>query len=76
MLTLSSFDLVDYILMLSFLFSFIFSLKVIRAKVWTARKESPLFDVKTYTQNLEKLYLKMWETFLQHDEPQHIADWW
>ncbi len=53
-----------------------FSLKAIRGKVWTARKESPLFNVKTYTQNLEKLYFKMWEDFLQHDEPQHITDWW
>lgn len=52
-----------------------FSLKAIRAKVWAARQESPLFNVKTYTQNLEKLFFQMWKTFLHNDTPQHLTDW-
>jgi protein O-GlcNAc transferase len=55
---------------------FIFSLKAIRAKVWCARTESPLFNVKTYTTNLERLFYKMWEKFCKEETPDHIINWW
>lgn len=50
-------------------------LKAIRAKVWKARTESPLFNVKTYTSNLEKLYRRMWAKYERGEEPDHIIDW-
>lgn len=53
----------------------VYSLKAIRAKVWSARAESPLFNVKTYTKNLENLYCKMWDNFLKNDAPQHLIQW-
>ncbi|KAK4337373.1 hypothetical protein RND71_043330 [Anisodus tanguticus] len=49
-------------------------LKAIRAKVWSGRTESPLFNVATYTQNLEKVYLKMWKKYEEHREPDHITE--
>jgi protein O-GlcNAc transferase len=51
-------------------------LKAIRAKVWCARTESPLFNVKTYTTNLERLFYKMWENFCKEETPHHIINWW
>ncbi|RWS14657.1 UDP-N-acetylglucosamine--peptide N-acetylglucosaminyltransferase-like protein, partial [Dinothrombium tinctorium] len=50
-------------------------LKAIRAKVWKARTESPLFNVKTYATNLEKLFYKMWNIYEQGKKPEHITDW-
>lgn len=50
-------------------------LKAIRAKVWKARTESPLFNVKTYTSNLEKLYRRMWSRYERGEKPDHITDW-
>ncbi|XP_074603439.1 UDP-N-acetylglucosamine--peptide N-acetylglucosaminyltransferase 110 kDa subunit-like [Brevipalpus obovatus] len=50
-------------------------LKGIRAKVWKARTESPLFNVKIYTSNLEKLYRRMWAKYERGEEPDHILDW-
>ncbi|XP_054160529.1 UDP-N-acetylglucosamine--peptide N-acetylglucosaminyltransferase 110 kDa subunit-like [Oppia nitens] len=49
-------------------------LKAIRAKVWRNRTESPLFNVKIYTSNLEKLYLKMWTKFCESDKFDHILN--
>lgn len=48
-------------------------LKIIRAKVWVARVESPLFDCKMYAQGLEKLFRKMWERYSRGDSPNHIS---
>lgn len=48
-------------------------LKAIRAKVWTARVDSPLFDCKQYVQGLEKIYRKMWKRFEAGLEPDHLA---
>lgn len=48
-------------------------LKAIRAKVWKARIESPLFDCKQYAQGLEMLFAKMWERFARGEAPNHIA---
>lgn len=49
-------------------------LKTIRGKVWQGRNESHLFDVKTYVNNLEVLFLKMWKRFEKGEEPDHITD--
>jgi protein O-GlcNAc transferase len=48
-------------------------LRAIRAKVWKARIDSPLFDCQQYTQGLEKLYGKMWERHARGEKPDHIA---
>lgn len=48
-------------------------LKGIRAKVWMARVESPLFDCSQYAQGLEKLFRKMWTRFENKLEPDHIS---
>ncbi|XP_040159287.1 UDP-N-acetylglucosamine--peptide N-acetylglucosaminyltransferase 110 kDa subunit isoform X1 [Anopheles arabiensis] len=48
-------------------------LKAMRAKVWVARCESPLFDCKQYAQGLEMLFYKMWERFARGERPDHIS---
>lgn len=48
-------------------------LRAIRAKVWTARAESPLFDCKQYAEGLEMLYKKMFDRFQKGEPPNHIA---
>lgn len=48
-------------------------LKSIRAKVWVARVDSPLFDCKQYAQSLEKLFKRMWKRFENGLEADHIA---
>lgn len=49
-------------------------LKAIRAKVWAARMESPLFNVRTYTSNLENLFFKMWANYEENKPLDHIMD--
>lgn len=50
-----------------------------RAEVWRARTESPLFDCRQYAQGMEKLYRIMWSKFAKGEKPDHIAapknDW-
>lgn len=50
-----------------------------RAEVWRARSESPLFDCKQYAQGLEKLYRIMWNRFANGEKPDHVSaqnvDW-
>ena len=53
--------------------SFIFSLKAIRAKVWKARSDSPLFNCKMYAAGMEMLYKKMWERYARGEKPDHLA---
>lgn len=48
-------------------------LKAIRAKVWKAREETPLFDCKAYAQGLETLFIKMWQRFARGENPTHIS---
>lgn len=48
-------------------------LKAVRAKVWSARKHSPLFDCKYYVQDLEKLFRRMWKRFEAGLEPDHLC---
>lgn len=48
-------------------------LKAIRAEVWRARAESPLFDCKQYAQGMEKLYKVMWERHERGEKPDHIS---
>lgn len=47
-------------------------LKAIRAKVWTARVESPLFDCQQYTRGLEKLYTIMYDRLNRGEPVDHI----
>lgn len=48
-------------------------LKAIRAKVWQARNDSHLFDVKHYVKNLEGLFIKMWKNYENGGQPDHIV---
>ncbi|BET00326.1 Tetratricopeptide repeat [Nesidiocoris tenuis] len=48
-------------------------LKAIRAKVWAARTDSPLFDCKAYAQGLEDLYHVMWRKHAAGEKPNHIS---
>ncbi|OAD60022.1 hypothetical protein WN48_06184 [Eufriesea mexicana] len=48
-------------------------LKAIRAKVWKARSESPLFSCKLYAVGMEMLYKKMWERYSRGEKPDHVA---
>lgn len=48
-------------------------LKAIRAKVWQARTDSHLFDVKSYVNNLECLFFRMWNRYEEEDEPDHLT---
>uniref|UniRef100_A0A0A9Z4Y3 UDP-N-acetylglucosamine--peptide N-acetylglucosaminyltransferase 110 kDa subunit n=2 Tax=Lygus hesperus TaxID=30085 RepID=A0A0A9Z4Y3_LYGHE len=48
-------------------------LKAIRAKVWTARSESQLFDCQAYADGLEKLYYLMWHKYANGEKPNHIS---
>lgn len=49
-------------------------LKAMRAKVWRARTESPLFNTKIYATELEILFYKMWDRFIGGNKPDHIVD--
>lgn len=48
-------------------------LKGMRAKVWKARVDSPLFDCKQYANGLEMLYTKMWNRHSRGENADHIA---
>ncbi|XP_076286274.1 O-linked N-acetylglucosamine (GlcNAc) transferase sxc isoform X2 [Lasioglossum baleicum] len=48
-------------------------LKAIRAKVWKARSESPLFNCKLYALGMEMLYRKMWERYARGEKADHVA---
>lgn len=48
-------------------------LKAIRARVWSARCKSPLFDCKQYVQGLEKIFRKMWKRYEAHLEADHLS---
>ena len=52
------------------------SLRATRAKVWKARSSSPLFCVRTYTKNIERLFHKVWEKYEQSGgaEPDHVTE--
>jgi len=44
-----------------------------RAKVWKHRIESPLFCVKTYASDLEKLFRAIWERYSRGEKSDHIT---
>lgn len=48
-------------------------LKALRAKVWKARVESPLFDCLQYAKGLENLFSRMWKRFQRNELPDHIS---
>merc|ERR1712210_183014 len=45
----------------------------IRAKVWKQRIESPLFCVKTYASDLEKVFKAMWDRYQNGEKADHIS---
>eukprot|EP00096_Caligus_rogercresseyi_P002005 TRINITY_DN1360_c0_g1_i1.p1 TRINITY_DN1360_c0_g1~~TRINITY_DN1360_c0_g1_i1.p1 ORF type:complete len:1037 (+),score=315.20 TRINITY_DN1360_c0_g1_i1:129-3239(+) len=49
-------------------------LRGIRAKVWKARMESPVFNVKTYASNLERTFKLMWNKYAAGEKPDHITE--
>ena len=55
------------------IFFFHFSLMGIRAKVWKQRIESPLFCVKTYASDLEKVFKAMWDRYQNGEKADHIS---
>uniref|UniRef100_A0A8C4Q3N8 UDP-N-acetylglucosamine--peptide N-acetylglucosaminyltransferase 110 kDa subunit n=1 Tax=Eptatretus burgeri TaxID=7764 RepID=A0A8C4Q3N8_EPTBU len=48
-------------------------LKKVRAKVWRQRLTSPLFNVKKYSADLERLYMRMWEHYSAGNRPDHLT---
>merc|ERR1719391_530212 len=48
-------------------------LRLIRARVWQGRLESPLFNVKQYSHDLEDLFYKMFDKFMRGDKLTHIT---
>lgn len=53
---------------------YFFSLRKIRAKVWHLRTASDLFDIKAYTNCMEKLYNRMWERYERGEQVTHLVD--
>ena len=51
------------------------SLRAVRAKVWQRRNQSPLFNCKTYANDMERLYERMWQRFASGEKPFHITEW-
>lgn len=47
--------------------------RAIRAKVWKAREDSPLFDCLQYAQGLEALYARMWQRYARGELVEHIS---
>ncbi|XP_024084050.1 UDP-N-acetylglucosamine--peptide N-acetylglucosaminyltransferase 110 kDa subunit isoform X2 [Cimex lectularius] len=48
-------------------------LKAMRAEVWRARTDSPLFNCKMYAEGLEKLYHLMWAKHANGEKTDHIS---
>lgn len=48
-------------------------LKAVRAKVWQARVDSHLFDVKFYVKGLENLFISMWKRYKNGEKPDCIT---
>ena len=42
--------------------------------MWKERLESPLFCVKTYATNIERLFYKMWERHERKEKPDHLTE--
>lgn len=51
-------------------------LSQVRAKVWRARIESPLFNTEQYAHDLERLYKRMWEQFEGGNKADHLTEPW
>lgn len=47
-------------------------LKSTRAKVWSRRLKSPLFNTSLYTQNLEDLFIEMWNRYTNNLAVDHL----
>ena len=57
------------------LFFLSFSLTAIRAKVWNLRSDSQLFNCQTYANDMERLFLRMWQRQANGEKPHHISQW-
>lgn len=44
-----------------------------RAKVWKARSDSPLFSVESYARGLEALYRVMWDRYVLNLPVTHVT---
>lgn len=64
--------LIDFVYYKLLFIIFFFSLKTMRAEVWRARSESPLFSCSTYANGLERLYRAMWDKNQRGEKPDHI----
>ena len=53
---------------------FFFSMRQVRAKVWQLRSKSELFNVQTYTANMERVYRKMWAKYEKGEEVSHLTE--
>jgi protein O-GlcNAc transferase len=51
-----------------------YSMREVRAKVWLLRSTSELFNVETYTANLERVYRRMWEKYENGEEVTHLTE--
>ncbi|CAF0843559.1 unnamed protein product [Didymodactylos carnosus] len=49
-------------------------LQSIRAKVWSRRLTTPLFDTALYTKHLEQLFWEMWQRYEKNLSPDHIVN--
>jgi protein O-GlcNAc transferase len=47
-------------------------LKTMRAEVWRARSESPLFNCSMYANGLERVYRAIWDRHNRGEKPDHI----
>lgn len=47
-------------------------LKSTRAKVWSRRLTSPLFNTNLYTQHLEDLFIEMWNRYRTNRPVDHL----
>ncbi len=52
----------------------LFSLQGTRAKVWKQRMDSPLFNVRTYASDLEKLLRLVYEKYMRGEKVDHVTD--
>eukprot|EP00918_Siedleckia_nematoides_P069807 GHVU01152207.1.p1 GENE.GHVU01152207.1~~GHVU01152207.1.p1 ORF type:complete len:691 (-),score=79.28 GHVU01152207.1:1370-3442(-) len=51
-------------------------LKQTRAKVWSNRSSSPLFNTEVYAHDLERLFYRMWDHHSKSDDIDHITAPW
>jgi predicted O-linked N-acetylglucosamine transferase (SPINDLY family) len=48
-------------------------LRIIKNKLLANRLEKPLFNTQMFAKNVEALYSKMYERYLENQEPAHLS---